>query len=97
MNGLYCLKTGFTSNDRNNVRKTFILNAYTLYFYLRKGKRCKHISVITDNAVVDNTKKIQKFILLKTWFLTPLLIKKISARTSLTSRCSLYLLPLPFW
>lgn len=92
MNGLYCLKTGFTSNDRNNVRKTFILNAHTLYFYLREAKRCKHISVITVSAVVGTTKKIQRFLLLNT-----LLLKQVLARSTQAIRHSPYSLPLPFW
>lgn len=92
MNGLYCLKTGFTSNDRNNVRKTFILNVHTLYFYLREGKRCKHVSVITVSAVVDTTKKNQRFLPLNT-----LLLKQVLARSIQAIRPSRYFLPLPFW
>lgn len=33
MNDLFCLKSDLTSNYRNKVKKSLILNAHTLYFY----------------------------------------------------------------
>lgn len=36
MNDLFCLKSDLTSNYRNKVRETFILNAHALYFYWHK-------------------------------------------------------------
>ncbi len=106
MDSLFCLNTGFTSNDRNNVKKTFILNAHTLYFYLHKGKTCNGPSVVIDGAVTDiavidspgiNTFKFIKFIVSKYLPLKPLPFKKGSAISTQASRPSRYYLPLPFW
>ena len=96
MDSLFCLNTGFTSNDRNNVKKTFIHNAHTLYFYLQKGKTCNCPSSVIDGAVVDTTKFL-KLLLSKFLLLKPLLFKKGSVISTQASRHSRYFLPLPFW
>ncbi len=86
MNSLFCFKTGFTSNDRNNVRKTFILNAHTLYFYLQKmySRHCL-------NAVTATT-ELSRFLLLKR-----LLSKQGPVRVALPASPRRYFLCLPFW
>ena len=96
MDSLFCLNTGFTSNDRNNVKKTFIHNAHTLYFYLQKGKACSYASAAIDSAVI-NTFKFLKFLFSKLLLLKPLLFKKGSVISTQASRHSRYFLPLPFW
>lgn len=101
MDSLFCLNTGFTSNDRNNVKKTFIFNAYTLYFYLQKGKTCNSpnaaiASTVIDGAVID-TPKFLKFLFSKYLLLKPLLFKKGAVISTQAPRTSRYFLPLPFW
>ncbi len=101
MDSLFCLNTGFTSNDRNNVKKTFIFNAYTLYFYLQKGKTCNCHSTVINSAVINsaliNTFKFLKFLFSKRLLSKPLLFKKGSVISTQASRPSRYFLPLPFW
>lgn len=101
MDSLFCLNTGFTSNDRNNVRKTFIHNAHALYFYLQKGKTCNcHSAVIASaaiNSAVVDTPKFLKFLFSKSLLSKPLSFKKGSVISTQASRPSRYFLPLPFW
>lgn len=101
MDSLFCLNTGFTSNDRNNVKKTFIHNAHTLYFYLQKGKTSNCHSTVINSAVINsaliNTFKFLKFLFSKRLLSKPLLFKKGSVISTQASRPSRYFLPLPFW
>lgn len=106
MDSLFCLNTGFTSNDRNSVKKTFIQNVHTLYFYLHKGKACNGTGVVIDGAVTDiavidspgiNPFKSLKFVVSKSLLLKPLLFKKGSIISTQASRLNRYFLPLPFW
>jgi|GEM_PF-1360493 len=86
MNSLFCLKTGFTSNDRNNVRKTFIHNAHTLYFSLQKLS-CRNCL----NAVIAPF-ELSKFLLL-----VRLLLKQGLTGSALPASPRRYSLCLPFW
>lgn len=101
MDSLFCLNTGFTSNDRNNVKKTFIHNAHTLYFYLQKGKTCNCPSAEINGAVITSAvidiPKFLKFLISKFLLLKPLFFKKGSVISTQASRHSRYFLPLPFW
>jgi len=86
MNGLFCLKTGFTSNDRNKVRKTFILNAHTLYFYLQKLYARSYLKAVI--ASPEFSKCLQPYRLLS---------KQGAVRTAYTAFPCRYFLCLPFW
>jgi len=101
MDSLFCLNTGFTSNDRNNVKKTFIVNAHTLYFYLQKADACdcyrtEIASAAIDGAVIAGFKFL-KSVFSKILLLKPLLFKKGAIISTQTSRLNRYFLPLPFW
>lgn len=91
MNSLCCFKTGFTSNDRNNVRKIFILNVHTLYFYLQKGYSKQSFRIAID------TFRITRFLLSKAMLSKPMLLKQGSARNPHATYPRRYFLCLPFW
>jgi len=86
MNGLFCLKTGFTSNDRNKVRKTFILNAHTLYFYLQKLYSRSCLKAVIASPQYSKCLQPKR-----------LLSKQGAVRTAYTAFPCRYYLCLPFW
>jgi hypothetical protein len=96
MDSLFCLNTGFTSNDRNSVKKTFIFNVHTLYFYLHKGCSPKRLRVAIDSFPFSGF-LLSKHLLSKVMLSKLMLLKQGSARNPYATYPRRYFLCLPFW
>jgi hypothetical protein len=91
MNDLFCLKSDLTSNYRNKVKESLILNAHALYFYWHQiySKQFYSQQVYLPSYLISSNSP--------SFFTLQQIAKPSFVIDALMSSPRRYLLCLPFW